>query len=257
MKKKLLILMATLIVSIFCLYGCGEEEKEIVSDQNVELEVQEDGTEESVENDVDDTVSNEEKEDESLAYVELKPLIESAHLDNIWGRNWLDWTVDDFISTFGLTTVDDHYFYNHEINYFAGKDERDVHPDYINSEIGFSDGRLHPYDSIEFCDDFKEYQRNYEDGFVTYLDDDLSNYLIENGLTTFEGFKQYFGIDDSTKMEVMTEYGKAGIYIQNEENVDFISISFPDETGNIVAVNFSYYKNQNGRMEWGYAVINI
>lgn len=174
-------------------------------------------------------------EDEQLQLIEIKPLIDSANLDNLWGRNWLDWTAEDFISTYGLVLDS------------SIPDARMYFNDDGTCQVQESDGcawlnkRVYLYEYHEKTETLFIAPNNttycylFEDIFEAYYDDTLSKYLIENDLTTYEGAKKYFGIDDSSEdstfYEINTDNGMAMLSLYRYEFGDIqLTIQFVDES---------------------------
>lgn len=101
-------LVFLIIISSLLLSACGADNQ---PDENVNTEINQEDEDknddvvtpivESDEVEVDETDETEIEEDLSgLTFVEVKPILDL--LDDVWGKNWLDWTPEDFIEEFDV-----------------------------------------------------------------------------------------------------------------------------------------------------------
>ncbi len=98
------------------------------------------------------------------------------------------------------------------------------------------DGRLYGYDNM-FCDEYPESQLPLKqlelNGSIVFSGDIILGYNID-----YEDEKDYFPIDENGMVEVMNRTDKISWKQAKEEGYDYIHISFVNEKGDSVFVDF-------------------
>jgi len=137
--------------------------------------------------------------------VKLRPIIEKIELSSLWGRNWQEWTLEDYISEFNLEQVSNYQWINNEADYYDAYFYNDV------ASLTWSpkDAPVHPVKGITInADGTKVYTYNFWKG--NNIEDDFSKYFKDNSLMSRHDALQYFGIDEASSSNVInTDCGEA------------------------------------------------
>ncbi|MCQ2541821.1 MAG: hypothetical protein MJ112_05950 [Lachnospiraceae bacterium] len=139
--------------------------------------------------------------------VKLRPIIEKAELSSLWGRNWQEWTLEDYISEFNLEKVSNYQWINNEADYYDAYFYNDV------ASLTWSpkDAPVHPVKGITInADGSKVFTYNFWKG--NNIEDDFSKYFKDNSLMSRHDALQYFGIDEASASNVInTDCGEATV----------------------------------------------
>lgn len=151
----------------------------------------------------------------ALPYVEIKPILEC--LDNLWGRKWTNWTMEDYINEFDLKKEDND-------DEWCGYDGDHSHYAMLR-EDGFELVQSIQIPSMAYIGTIF---LTYENGNITYcqtinddeaiIEDYLYNYASKNGINSFETARNFWGIKNSG--EINTDLGLGKVWCDE----DFINI---------------------------------
>lgn len=182
-----------------------------------------------------------------LPRIYVQPLMDE--LNNVWGKNWREWTVDDFIATFGLTQKNEQWTNKENPkNEFVKRATTSS-----DNSVSFGDSYVLSYDSSSLCWFVDEtIGISSEDTFYTKTitstihevnSDGLYSFCLANGITSAEGAAAYFGIDEFTDDQgilVMTEYGPGCLYYTVDEKYGAdLSINITED--NHLWISFGYH----------------
>lgn len=141
-------LTISLISAATVLSGCGgkDEGENIVNppetniiENEQAIEVENTNNDEIIVENTTDEAENVEEDLSGLPYVEIKPILDL--LDDVWGKNWLEWRPEDFIKQFDVVMPS-------EENYWTSPPGVGVKHAVIDSAESFSINEDGVYDSI-------------------------------------------------------------------------------------------------------------
>lgn len=125
--------------------------------------------------------------------VKLRPIIEKTELSSLWGRDWQEWTLEDYISEFNLEQVSNYQWINNEADYYDAYFYNDV----VSLTWSPKDAPVHPVKGITInADGSKVFIYNFWKG--NNIEDDFSKYFKDNSLMSRHDALQYFGIDETS-----------------------------------------------------------
>ncbi len=137
--------------------------------------------------------------------VKLRPIIEKAGISSLWGRDWQEWTLEDYKEEFNLEQVSNYQWINNEVDYYDAYYYNDV------ASLTWSpkDAPVHPVKGITInADGSKVFTYNFWKG--NNIDDEFSKYFKENSLMSWHDAMKYFGLDEAGRAETInTDCGEA------------------------------------------------
>ena len=163
--------------------------------------------------------------------VKLRPIIEKTELNSLWGRNWQEWTLEDYISEFNLEQVSNYQWINNEADYYDAYFYNDV------ASLTWSpkDAPVHPVKGITInADGSKVFIYNFWKG--NNIEDDFSKYFKDNSLMSRHDALQYFGIDEAASTNVInTDCGEATVTYDDHSITVNVSVD-----GEALTIIFNY-----------------
>ena len=126
--------------------------------------------------------------------VKLRPIIEKAELNSLWGRNWQEWTLEDYINEFNLEQVSNYQWINNESDYYDAYFYNDV------ASLTWSpkDAPVHPVKGITInADGSKVFIYNFWKG--NNVDDAFSQFCKKNSLMNLHDALSYSSLYQAKK----------------------------------------------------------
>lgn len=175
-----------------------------------------------------------ESPEEEADVIKLQPLV--AGLDDVWGKSWLDWTVEDYVSTFGLQEGSDQeekskYEWN---KWYSDLDMRTKHfsgnryatvmkgNDFEYIELHYQREVVSPAPNEEYYSESLEWQVNHNSGRELarryFMDIDIlghtsqrnqiQQFFDDNQLTSMDDILQMFGATrDNSSLILKSDIG--------------------------------------------------
>lgn len=261
------LLVALSITMALC--GCGTENKENDEPAQIEAETLENDMPAIATDTVDDVIvemdnkedANTEAQEEDLTglpYVEVEPILDL--LDDVWGKNWLEWTPEDFIKEFDVVIPSEENNWTSPPGVGVKHATIDSEESFSINEDGFCDA-FYDVKSIGTYDTGTSIRRRYnrilrfpgemnEDPMSMYFStcegcvsndcskcrnidcDSCENNKCENTeekecdgciIKDCTDLLNYWGIDGPC--EIATEYGKAALKMDKFEDAIYITIN--------------------------------
>lgn len=194
----------------------------------------------------DEQINTEASSEEENIYptISIEPIISA--LSNVWGRNWLDWTLEDFVANFNLPQLsegnweeersEEKYQNRASINDWGSQMWTEFH--YREGKSVYENpckSLNYTSDTTIFSQEIKWYEYNEAIPENPVIHDDLCAFAEENGIGNLSDVAGYFGLDINeigdyeAPMKVNTEYGMAEVsYIKSESGdgyYDFITVN--------------------------------
>lgn len=151
--------------------------------------------------------------------VKLRPIIEKAGISSLWGRNWQEWTLEDYINEFNLEQVSNYQWINNEADYYDAYFYNDV------ASLTWSpkDAPVHPVKGITInADGSKVFTYNFWKG--NNVDDAFSQFCKKNSLMNLHDALSYLGLDETSGTYekkigyiINTDCGEAEIVYDDEK----------------------------------------
>lgn len=286
MKINSINLISAFTCMAMVLAGCGakggsanlpEENNAVVAEANdVANEPTDITVDKTLDNAIDesspsDTMPDKEDDLKELTYVDLQPILNN--LDDVWGKNWLEWTVEDFANEFAVPVSTGYE--TEPLTYEAGDKTAQVNPDgsFSIGELGRLEGLLE-VKAVSRSDYNRQYTRMLafpgemnEDSMTTFFKTcegcqqndcskcrnldcegcnnnkcedtdkkDCADCLIKN----CEDLLKFWAITESCK--ISTEYGVANLSFEKLDDSERVTLS-----------DFETYRDLTIMFESGYA----
>lgn len=201
------------------------------------------------------TLGKSEKED-TYPTISIEPVISS--LNNVWGRNWLDWTIEDFVAEFNLPQITDETWLE-EYSESKYQNRASVNDGESSMWTAFHYGGegatyevsckslIYTSDRTMFSQEIEWYEYNEAIPENPVVHDDICAFAEKNGISSLVGVAEYFGLnideigDSEAPMKVNTEYGIAEVSCINFENGDgYYAYIIVDHIENLEGFSFSF-----------------